>query len=78
MKNESKNRFVTELQIIPTWAWTLAAIIFISAQLVFNLLLPKQPDAPPPWALALMGMAAGTFGSCLPLLIGYINVDAGR
>ena len=79
MKNSSKTGFAPELKIIPTWAWTLAGIIFIGAQVAFDVLLPYyEPDAPPRWFVAPMAILVGTLAACLPLLIGYINVDAGR
>ena len=67
-----------EIKIIPSWAWALGAIGFLCAQYYFNFVLAKQPDAPPAWARAGLGILAGTVLGCYLLFIGYINRDASR
>ncbi len=78
LRNETRTGFAGEIKIIPAWAWTLAAIVFVAAQWFFNLELAHQHDAPPAWCRVLLGLLAGIFGGCILLLIGYINRDAKR
>ena len=76
-KDELKTRFLAELKIIPAWAWVLAALTLVFVQLIFSL-RSKEPGALAPAAMVTLGILAGIFMACFPLLIGYINVDAGR
>ncbi len=78
VKNETHTGLSAEIRIVPTWAWILAAVAFIAAQLFFNLALPRHPHAPPAWARPLLGLLAGVGAGCYLLLIGYINRDAKR
>lgn len=77
VKNEVQTGFSAEIKIIPGWAWTLAAVAFGGAQLIFNLLF-EGPGAPPVWARVLLGLAAGTLLAGYFLLIGYVSRDARR
>lgn len=61
----------------PVWAWTLAAIAFIGAQVIFNAVV-TGPGTPPAWARLLLGLLAGTVVGCYFLLLGYITRDARR
>ena len=76
--NDTSTRFTNEVKVIPTWAWVLAGLAFVCAQVLFNTLLAKQSDAPPAWARVLLGLMAGAVLACYLLLIGYVNRDAGR
>jgi RNA polymerase subunit RPABC4/transcription elongation factor Spt4 len=77
--NETQTGPTSEFKIIPTWAWTLAAVGFVGTQLLFNFVLARlRGDVPPPWALAMFGLVFGTILGCLLLLIVYINRDAKR
>ena len=70
-----------EMKIIPAWAWGLAGIAFISMQIVFNFVIPntKGNANPPPAAVCvLLGFLAGAAIGVYFLLLGYVNVDAGR
>jgi len=78
LRNESRTGLAAEIKIVPSWAWALAAIVFIAAQWFFNLELARHADAPPAWCRPLLGLLAGIGGGCLLLLIGYINRDAKR
>ncbi|HEX3354395.1 MAG: zinc ribbon domain-containing protein [Terriglobales bacterium] len=78
VKNETQTGFSAEIRIVPLWAWALAGIAFIAAQIVFNVVMVRHSGAPPAWGRALMGLGAGLGGACFLLLIGYINRDAER
>jgi hypothetical protein len=78
LTNEGQNGVAAEIKIVPWWAWTLAGILFLAAQIFFNGFLGRQADAPPAWARAVLGLLAGIIGGCLVAIIGYINRDAKR
>ncbi len=37
-----------DFRLVARWAWILAAIGFVSMQVVFNVVVARQADAPPP------------------------------
>ena len=78
LRNENQTSLSTEVRIVPAWAWVLAGIGFVSMQFVFNVVVARQPDAPPAWARPLLGLLVGIVLACLLLFIGYINRDAKR
>jgi hypothetical protein len=78
MKNETRTGFTSEIKIVPTWAWVLAGIVFIAAQIFFNAVLARQASAPPAWCRPLLGLLAGVGLGFYLLFIGYINRDAKR
>jgi len=78
VKTETPTRLTAEIKIVPLWAWTLAGIVFIAAQIVFNGVMGRHAGAPPAWCRAVLGLLAGIGGGCFLLLIGYINRDAKR
>ena len=78
VKNENQSTLTRELQIVPTWAWILAGIVFVAAQIFFNVHLAHHTGAPPAWARSLLGLAAGIAGGCFLLIVGYINRDSKR
>jgi RNA polymerase subunit RPABC4/transcription elongation factor Spt4 len=78
VKNENQSIFARELKIVPVWAWVLAGICFVCAQIFFNVALAHHPGGPPAWARPLLGLLAGIGGACYLLIIGYINRDAKR
>jgi hypothetical protein len=81
IKNEHENQsvFARELKIVPVWAWVLAGICFVCAQVFFNIVLAHHhPDGPPPWSRPLLGLLVGIAAACYLLIIGYINRDAKR
>jgi len=77
-KEELPTGPAAEIKIIPSWAWVLAAVGFISMQFVFNVTLAHQADAPPAWARTLLGIVVGIVLGSFLLFIGYINRDAKR
>ncbi len=78
VKNETRTGLTAEIRIIPVWAWVLAGIAFVAAQVVFNGGPLWPSGAPPAWCRAVLGLLAGIGGGCFLLLIGYINRDAKR
>jgi RNA polymerase subunit RPABC4/transcription elongation factor Spt4 len=78
LKNETKVGLSGEVSIIPVWAWILAVIGFAVMQVVCNVVLARQHDAPPPVVRALLGLLAGAVAVCYLLLIAYITRDARR
>ena len=76
--NEPQRGFKAELNIIPGWAWALAAVAFLAAQWFFNIPLAHHPSPPPAWSRPLLGILAGVGAVAFLLLIGYVNRDAHR
>jgi len=78
-KDETRRAGVSaEIKVIPTWAWVLAVLGFVGTQVAFDLLIGREPNAPPPWARPLLGLLVGLVVGCYLLLIGYINRDSKR
>jgi hypothetical protein len=78
VKHETHGGVAAEIKIIPVWAWVLAGIAFVVAQLAFHHMLARQSNAPPVWARPLLGFLLGLVVGCYLLLLGYINRDAKR
>jgi len=78
VRSETRTQFSEEIRFIPSWAWALAAIGFVAAQIFFATFVAHQPDSPSPVPRTLLGVVAGTIFACYLLLIGYVNRDAGR
>ena len=78
IKAEYKTRFADEIRIIPAWAYVVSGIVLIAAQVLFAIVMAKDPNAPPQWGRILIGLLAGVVLSLYVMLIGYINRDAGR
>lgn len=77
-KEETGSGIKGEIRIIPQWAWVLAGIVFVAAQVFFNIAAARPPHPLQAWARPLLGLLAGIFAGCYTLLIGYINRDAKR
>ena len=78
LKDETQTGLTSEIKIVPAWAWALAGIAFIAAQVFFDVVVARHTNAPPAWARPLLGLLAGIGGGCYLLFIGYINRDAKR
>ena len=78
VRNETQTGLAAEIKVVPLWAWVLAGIVFIAAQVFFNVVVARHASGPPPWSRPLLGLLAGIGGACFLLLIGYINRDAKR
>ncbi|HSA91931.1 MAG TPA: zinc ribbon domain-containing protein [Terriglobales bacterium] len=77
-KSETRTGLTSEITIVPWWAWSLALIVFFIAQYFFNVVVARQPNAPPAWARPLLGLALGVVAGFYLLFIGYINRDSKR
>lgn len=78
VRNETQTGLTAEIKIVPLWAWVLAGIGFVAAQVFFNVVVARHSGGPPAWARPLLGLMAGIAGGCYLLFIGYINRDAKR
>ena len=78
LRNENQTSLATEVRIVPAWAWVLAGIGFVVLQYVFNFIMPREPDAPPAWARALLGLLMGLLVAAYLMFVGYVNRDAKR
>ena len=76
--SENRTRFTEEMRLIPGWAIGLGVLGFLGMQFLFNVVIARQPDAPPRWGRISLGIFAGLVFACYFLLIGYVNRDAGR
>jgi len=79
-KDKTQTGLSVEIKVIPKWAWVLAGVVVVAAQLFFDASsdLSRPPHPLPAWARPLLGLLAGILGACYLLLIGYINRDAKR
>jgi hypothetical protein len=78
VKNETSTRFMDEVRIISPWAYAIAIIPLLAgfAAVVYATLSGEPPM--PMAAMVALALLGGTALGCCILLIGYINVDAGR
>jgi hypothetical protein len=81
VRNETSTRFMDEVRIISPWAYAIALLGYALplAAMIFALHTDKSGD--PFYRLPVLlplVILAGTLLACAILLIGYINVDAGR
>src|SRR5580698_7446482 len=67
-----------DFKLVAAWAWVLAALGFVCMQFVFNVIVPRQADAPPSWVRILLGLLVGLIVTCYLLLVGYVNRDSRR
>jgi RNA polymerase subunit RPABC4/transcription elongation factor Spt4 len=78
VKDDTQTGLAAEIKIVPAWAWVLTVIGFAAAQFLFDIVVARQPGAPPAWARPLLGLLAGLVLGFFLLFIGYINRDAKR
>ena len=64
VRSEVRTQFSEEIRFIPRWAWVLAAIGFVAAQIFFATFVARQPDTPPPALRTLLGVLAGIILGC--------------
>lgn len=72
--NETQTGLAAEIKIVPSWAYALAALGFVCAQIFFNVVVARQPT----WARVGLGGMLGVVLGCYLLFIGYISRDARR
>ena len=74
-----RNVFTDEWKVVPAWAWWLASAGFLFMQLLFHVIIVNHELNPPGLGLRIpLGFFAGSIVAVYFLLIGYVNVDAGR
>jgi RNA polymerase subunit RPABC4/transcription elongation factor Spt4 len=78
LRNESRTSLAAEVRIVPAWAWVLAGIGFVAIQYGFNVIIAREPDAPPAWARPLIGLLMGLLVAAYFVFVGYVNRDAKR
>jgi hypothetical protein len=78
VKNETSTRFMDEIRIIPLWAYILAIVPYVAAFAAVTYATLSGNPPMPMTAMVAMSLVGGTALGCCILLIGYINVDAGR
>jgi RNA polymerase subunit RPABC4/transcription elongation factor Spt4 len=78
VKTESRTGLAGEIKIVPAWAWVLAGMVFVAAQVFFNVAMARHGSPPPAWARPILGLLAGIGGGAYLLLIGYVNRDSKR
>ena len=77
VKNENQSVLSREIKIVPAWAWGLTGIVFLAAQIFFNVGLRHETTPPAP-VRALIGVLAGVAAGIFLLFVGYVNRDAKR
>jgi RNA polymerase subunit RPABC4/transcription elongation factor Spt4 len=78
LSNERQANISSEIRIVPAWAWVLAGIGFLAVQYGFNVIIAREPDAPPAWARPLIGFLMGILVAAYLVFVGYVNRDAKR
>lgn len=78
MKNGSQNRLASEVKVIPSWAFTLATVAFIAAQIFFNWMMAVQRHPVPLLGRIALGLLLGLVLAAYTLFLGYVNGDAQR
>lgn len=74
VKSETRSGLAAEIKIVPAWAWILAGITFIGAQIAFYVVAQGFS----PWARPFLGLVLALMLAIYVLFIGYINRDAKR
>jgi Double zinc ribbon/Phospholipase_D-nuclease N-terminal len=67
----------SEISIIPSWAYVVAAIVFVTIPLCFYVLIMRGGEAGLPYPILISFIPATLLGF-LALMVGYVNQDAGR
>jgi hypothetical protein len=75
---EKRPRLSKELHIIPGWAIGLAIVGFAGMQILMNVVVARQANAPPVVVRTLLGLLAGVVLSVYLALVGYVSVDSKR
>src|SRR5512138_223517 len=68
-----------ELQLVPWWSYLLGGIAFLCMQFVFHVAILHSEKIPPPFGVRVfLGVLTGLALGAYFMLLGYVNVDAGR
>ena len=81
IKNETSTRFMDEVRIIQPWAYVIALLGYAVPLVAMVFALHTNKTGDPFYRLPVLlplVFVAGSALACYILLIGYINVDAGR
>jgi len=79
VERAQESGFKRELNVIPTWAFVVAAVLFICIPVVFFTFVWRNTvDLPPAPFQVLVSVLPGFILAFLALMIGYVNQDAGR
>ena len=77
--SEERFNIREELKLIPSWAISLAALLFLGVQALFLLVAFRHEPNPPPIPLQVfIGFLPSSILASLILLAGYVNRDAKR
>lgn len=76
--DEHRFQFSEEMRIVPWWAIGLAAGVFIGVQVVLNFFVTHEHNPPPISLRIVLGLSFGLVLAFYVLMIGYVNVNAGR
>jgi RNA polymerase subunit RPABC4/transcription elongation factor Spt4 len=71
-------RFQDEINIISRWVFSLAAVCFACAVVLFVIVIGRDRHAPPFAVRCLLAVMVGAVLACYVILIGYVNKDAER
>ncbi len=78
IKSETSTRFSDEIRSISPWAKFIAVLILFAMTAICSF-LPVVDKNPPPYpVIVLIGVFLGALLAFYVMLIGYINMDAGR
>lgn len=78
IKSDTSTRFSDEIRSISPWAKSIA-VLLLFAMAAICAFLPVVDKNPPPYpVIVLIGVFLGTLLASYVMLIGYINMDAGR
>jgi ribosomal protein L40E len=67
-----------ELRLVPWWSYLFGGIAFLCLQFLFQVVIPRHPNPPPEGVRLFLGTLAGLALGAYFMLLGYVNVDAGR
>ena len=79
MNGSTRNTdFSNELKLIPWWSYLFGAIAFLCMQFLFHVVIPRHPNPPPEGVRLFLSTLTGLALGAYFMLLGYVNVDAGR
>jgi len=79
MNGTRNTDFSSELKLVPWWSYLFGGIAFLCMQFLFHVVIPHQGHNPPPEGVrVLLGLITGLALGAYFMLLGYVNVDAGR
>src|SRR5205085_7035568 len=79
MNGTKHSDFGEELKIIPWWSYFLGSIAFLCMQILFHVVIAHHHPNPPPEGVRFaFALASGLVLGVYFMLLGYVNVDAGR